>query len=212
MYGALAVIAVLVSMLFGDSPDIYHHPSGLPPTHFSLFGGLLLGGGAGVAFGMGIAWLTRFSVYRFKWSRNLHIEFRGLLGPLSDLDILVFALLSAVAEEMFFRGALQPLLGIVPTSFIFGFLHIAPSRKFISWPFQALAMGFAFGGMYWLSGNLAAPIMAHFTINYQNLHFINKYDPSLQLPRSFAGGFGNNGFGNDVSKDRDQRGSSTRPR
>jgi len=187
VYGLLAAAAVAIGFLRGYL-DIFHHPDGLVPTSFPLFGRVLLGGAAGVAFGLGIARLTRFTVFRFKWARTLHIEFRGLLGPLRGRDILAFAVFSAVAEEMFFRGAIQPELGIVVTSLIFGVLHIAPGRKFLPWPFQAVAMGFAFGGLYWLSGDLSAPVMAHFTINYQNLHFINKYDPSLQLPRSFTSG------------------------
>ena len=187
VYGLLAAAAVAIGFLRGY-PDIFHHPEGLVPTSFPLFGRVLLGGAAGIAFGLGIVRLSRFTVFRFKWARTLHIEFRGLLGPLRGRDILAFAVFSAVAEEMFFRGAIQPELGIVPTSLIFGLLHIAPGRKFLPWPFQAVAMGFAFGGLYWLSGDLSAPIMAHFTINYQNLHFINKYDPSLQLPRSFTSG------------------------
>jgi membrane protease YdiL (CAAX protease family) len=125
-------------------------------------------------------------VYRFRWAETLHLEFRGLFGPLRNLDILAYATFSAVAEEMFFRGALQPMLGVWITSLVFGALHVAPGRKFIPWPIQAFAMGLAFGGLFWLSGDLSAPIMAHFTINYQNLHFINRYDPSLQLPRNLV--------------------------
>ncbi len=186
-YAALATIAVVIGIV-RDNPNIYHHPEGLLSESFPLAGRILLGGAAGVAFGLGIARLTRFTVYRFSWARDLHIELRGLLGPLSSTDVLAFAVFSAVAEEMFFRGALQPLLGVVLTSVVFGLLHMAPGKKFIPWPFQAIAMGFAFGGLFWLAGDLSAPIMAHFTINYQNLHFINRYDPSLQLPRSFANG------------------------
>ncbi|MCP4675581.1 MAG: CPBP family intramembrane metalloprotease [Deltaproteobacteria bacterium] len=196
VYGILAAAAIAIGF-FRGYPDIFHHPDGLVPMSFPLFGRILLGGAAGIAFGLGIARLTRFTVFRFKWARTLHIEFRGLLGPLRGMDILAFAVFSAVAEEMFFRGAIQPELGIVPTSLIFGVLHIAPGRKFLPWPFQAVAMGLAFGGLYWLAGDLSAPIMAHFTINYQNLHFINKYDPSLQLPRSFTSGqteFGSEGM------------------
>ena len=188
VYGLLAAAAVAWGIFKGD-PDIFHHPAGLMGNHPML---IVLGGAAGVAFGLGIARLTSFTVYRFRWARGLHIEFRGLFGPLRNMDILAFAAFSAIAEEMFFRGALQAQLGIVPASLIFGVLHIAPSRKFIPWPFQALGMGFAFGLLFWMSGNLAAPILAHFTINYQNLHFINSYDPSLQLPRSFASGLDSN--------------------
>jgi uncharacterized protein len=188
VYSLLAVAAVVWGVL-RDDPDIFHHPHALldPPMPWTV--GILLGGAAGVAFGLGMARITRLSVYRFRWARALHLEFRGLFGPLRDVEVLVFASFSAIAEEMFFRGALQPAIGIVGASLVFGVLHTAPSRKFIPWPFQALAMGFAFGGLFWLSGNLAAPMLAHFTINYQNLHFINRYDPSLQLPRSFATAF-----------------------
>lgn len=188
VYGLMAAAAVAWGV-FKGSPDIFHHPAGLMGNNNML---IVLGGAAGVAFGLGIARLTNFTVYRFRWARVLHIEFRGLFGPLRNKDILAFAAFSAIAEEMFFRGALQSQLGIVPASLIFGVLHIAPNKKFIPWPFQAAGMGFAFGLLFWMSGNLAAPVLAHFTINYQNLHFINSYDPSLQLPRSFASGLDSN--------------------
>ncbi len=152
----------------------------------SLFGRIVVGIAVGIGFGLLVSWLTRLSVYRFKWAKNLHMEFRGLLGPLRDVDVFAFALFSAVAEEMLFRGALQPIFGIAAVSVVFGLLHIAPGKKFLPWPFQATLMGFAFGGLYWLTGDLIAPVLAHFTINYQNLHFINRYDPSLQIPRSFS--------------------------
>ncbi len=194
VYSLLAALAVIWGVL-RDDPNVFHHPEALMSEPLPLPAGLLLGGAAGVAFGLGVAWLTRFAVYRFRWARSLHIEFRGLFGPLRDLDIFAFAVFSAIGEEMLFRGAMQPHLGIVPSSLIFGLLHIGPGKKFIPWPFQAVVMGFAFGGLFWLSGNLAAPVLAHFTINYQNLHFINRYDPSLQLPRSFAAGLhGESGF------------------
>ncbi len=199
VYGVIATLAMVVGFV-RDNPNIFHHPNGLLQDSFPLAGRILLGGAAGIAFGLGMARLTRSSVYRLKWARTLHIEFRGLLGPLRNMDILAFAVFSAVAEEMLFRGALQPVLGIVPTSLIFGVLHIAPGRKFIPWPFQAVAMGFAFGGLFWLAGDLSAPVMAHFTINYQNLHFINKYDPSLQLPRTFTNGLGDANQGGTLGR------------
>lgn len=185
IYGLLAAGAIVWG-IFRDNPDIFHHPDGLLAEQLPLAVSIILGGASGIAFGLGVAWLTRFSVYRFRWARVLHTEFRGLFGPLKGMDILAYAVFSSVGEEMFFRGVLQPEIGIVPASLIFGILHIAPGRKFVPWPLQAVVMGFALGGVFWLSGDLAAPIMAHFTINYQNLHFINRYDPSLQLPRSFA--------------------------
>lgn len=163
--------------------QIFYHPCGMM-NEPSSWVEILIGGAAGVAFGLGMARMSRSAVHRFQWAKGMHIEFRGLLGPLDSLEVLAFAFFSAVGEELFFRGALQSSFGLVISSVVFGLLHIGPSKKFIPWPFQALAMGFAFGIFFWLTGNLAAPILAHFAINYQNLHFINKYDPSLQLPKS----------------------------
>lgn len=185
VYGALAALSLALGY-FRDSLDIFHHPEGLIHEGFPLPGRILLGGAAGVAFGLGIAWLSRYSVYRFQWAKTMHEEFRGLFGPLRGSDILAYAAFSAIAEEMFFRGALQPMLGNLIASAVFGALHVGPGKKFLPWPFQAFAMGLAFGGLYWLSGDLSAPITAHFTINYQNLHFINSYNPSLQLPRTLS--------------------------
>lgn len=185
VYGALAALAIIVGVL-RDNPDIFHHPSGLLPPDVSLPARILLGGAVGLVFGIIVAAVTRYSVYRFHWAEQLHTEFRGLFGPLRSLDIFAYAAISAVAEEMFFRGAVQPIVGVLLTSLIFGVLHVAPGRKFIPWPLQAFAMGLAFGGLYWLTGDLSAPVMAHFTINYQNLHFINRYDPSLQLPKNLV--------------------------
>ena len=184
VYGMLAAISITWGIL-SDNAGIFFHPDPLPSMFSSLLARILAGGALGIVFGLIIARVTISSVHRFEWARGLHIEFRGLFGPLCNTDIIAFAAFSAVAEEMFFRGAMQSSLGIIISSLVFGLLHIAPGRKFLPWPFQAVTMGFAFGALFWISGNLAAPIMAHLTINYQNLHFINSYDPSLQLPRSF---------------------------
>ena len=60
VYGALAVLAVVVGFV-RENPDIFHHPEGLVSETFPLGGRILLGGGAGVAFGLGIAWISRYT-------------------------------------------------------------------------------------------------------------------------------------------------------
>ena len=183
IYGALAALAVGVGFL-RENVDIFHHPSGVMEHYFSWPASVLMGAALGMLFGLLVAYATRYSVYRFSWAKTLHLEFRGIFGPISSADIFGYAALSAIAEELFFRGALQPIIGIAVTSLIFGAMHIAPGKRFLPWPIQALVMGVALGGLFWLTGNLAAPVTAHFTINYQNLHFINRYNPAPELPRS----------------------------
>jgi membrane protease YdiL (CAAX protease family) len=189
VYGLLAGAAVCWAVYRG-APDIYHHPEPLMPPSVGELWSILLGAGAGLGIGLGVAFLTRVSVYRFGWAQALHLEFRGLLGPLSGLEIFAYAGLAAVGEEIFFRGAMQPAIGIVPTALVFGMAHVAWGRKSIPWPLQAVVMGFVFGALHWATGNLVAPTVAHFTINYQNLHFINSYDPSVQLPQNYRRGLG----------------------
>jgi len=79
-----------------------------------------------------------------------------------------------LGEEMLFRGLLQPAIGIVWSSLIFGLLHVGPDRRYAPWTLMAIGMGFAFGGLHYYTGNLLAPILAHFTINHFNLTAIAK--------------------------------------
>lgn len=172
-YGLLALAAVSWG-IFRGRPNLYHHPEAWLPLGFPKSTLLALALGLGVA--LAVVAGTRVLVRRTRWARNLHVEFRALLGPLSSMEIAVFALASGVAEEVFFRGALQPDLGLVITSVIFGLVHFLP--RMWPWTLWALVMGFVFGALYALTGELLAPVLAHVLINYENLHFINAYDPS----------------------------------
>ncbi len=175
LYGLLAAGAFTWALVDRGTLNLYQHPDPfhrLPPAL-----GLLVGGAAGVAFGLAVARMTRWTVRRYAWARGLHVEFQSLIGPLSDRDVLALAALSSVAEEAFFRGALQPTIGGIAAAAAFGLVHIPPGRRFIPWTLQAIAIGFALAGLFWLTGDLSAPIAAHFTVNYRNLHFINRYRP-----------------------------------
>lgn len=174
VYGALGAAALGVLFL-GDRP-LGSHPSPWLQASLPVRLGVSLAGGLALcAFGI---LSTRWLVRRTSWARNLHISFRTLLGPLTSTEITVFALTSGIAEELFFRGALQPWLGFVAASILFGAVHLGPSRKFLPWTLWAIAMGFLFGSLYELSGELLGPVLAHVLVNYENLHFINTHDPA----------------------------------
>jgi len=70
---------------------------------------------------------------------------------------------------MFFRGALQPAVGIVWASLIFGACHFLPRRELALWSLYAVVMGFAFGWLFETTGHLVAPIAAHALVNGVNL-------------------------------------------
>ena len=174
VYGILALAALLWGVL-GSRPNLYHHPAPIFGLGFPMSTLLALGSGAAVALVVVLS--TRILVRRTRWARSLHIEFRNLLGPLSSAEIAVFALTSGIAEEMFFRGAMQPSLGLVASSVIFGLAHIGPMRRFWVWTVWATVMGLVFGLLYAATGELLAPVVAHVLINYENMHFIESYDP-----------------------------------
>ena len=84
-------------------------------------------------------------------------------------DLVLLSVMSGVGEEAFFRGALQPVLGIVATSLLFGALHVGPDRRYLVWTLWAVGAGFLFGALYEWTGGLLAPATAHVLHNAATL-------------------------------------------
>ena len=164
LYGAMALVAILIAAGRGD-PDLYR--LGAPPGWLLLAGPL-----AGAALGLVVVGLTRAATARFQWARDLHASFRDLLGPLQARDIAILALASSIGEELLFRGALMPWLGIWLQAAIFALLHVGPGRRFLPWTVSAFVLGLLFGALAQWTGNLGGPIAAHFAINFLNLRYI----------------------------------------
>ena len=169
LYGGLALTAVLISAGRADV-DIYRIQGTSTPLMLGLSPLL------GIAVGLLVVLLTRMAVRRFSWARLMHRDFRSVLGPTQSREILILALASAIGEELLFRGALQPWIGIWPQAAVFALLHIGPGVRFLPWTASAFALGIGFGYMVEWTGDLGGPIAAHFVINYLNLHFITRVD------------------------------------
>ncbi|MEO8707374.1 MAG: CPBP family intramembrane glutamic endopeptidase [Kofleriaceae bacterium] len=161
----MALVALLVGAGRGN-PDVYCLD---PAAERWLLG---VGPVIGFGFGVGIVGLTRLSTKHFQWARNLHTSFRDLLGPLSGKEIVILALASSIGEELLFRGALLPWFGVWIQAAIFALLHVGPGKRFLPWTLSALVLGIAFGWLAIWTGNLGAPIAAHFAINFLNLRYI----------------------------------------
>ncbi len=110
-------------------------------------------------------WTTRVT----RWGDALARALAEALGPLSLPDALLLAAASGFAEELFFRGALQPRVGWLLASLLFGCVHFVPRREFLPWTVFAVGAGFLFGGLFLWTGNLVAPIVAHAVVNGVNL-------------------------------------------
>lgn len=101
-------------------------------------------------------------------------DLKNLLGNLRPAHIWLLAFFSSLAEEAFFRGALQPSLGIWLSSLLFGIAHIPPTRRLWFYPLVAAVTGLGLGWLYLGSGyGLLPPFVAHFVINLVGLYRID---------------------------------------
>jgi uncharacterized protein len=169
LYGALALIAILVSAGRGD-PDPYRLDDDVSWKVLAI--SPLIGVGIAAL----VVWLTRVVTARFPWARTLHRDFRELLGPLTIREIIIRAAASSIGEELFFRGMLLPWFGVWPQAILFALLHVGPARRFLPWTISALVLGVGLGYVAVATDNLGAPIVAHFTINLLNLRYIVRVD------------------------------------
>jgi membrane protease YdiL (CAAX protease family) len=142
-----------VKAIFGDEPQLARDA--------------LLGSGAGLVLVV-VTHLLRH------WSPMAEMKtmMAQTLGQPGSVTITVLAITSSVGEEILFRGAMQPLLGLVLTAVIFGLVHGGLSPKFRVWVGFATVGGFVLGSLSHFTGNLLAPMLCHLTVNYFNLHVI----------------------------------------
>ncbi|MBF0441405.1 MAG: CPBP family intramembrane metalloprotease [Oligoflexales bacterium] len=116
--------------------------------------------GSGVLIVLNLLFEEYFASYK-----SLKEALVELLGPYSILMLIYLSFISAFGEEVLFRGAIQPYLGLFVTSLIFGLIHIGPGNRISSWSLWALLAGLLLGWMYKQLGNLWPSIMCHFTVN-----------------------------------------------
>lgn len=114
----------------------------------------------------------------------LEEELFPMLRHVRPVEILVLSGLAAVGEELFFRGLLQPHVGIVFTSLLFGLVH-GPHRSL--WPLAlwATIMGWILGLMYAYSNSLTLPILVHFGYDALALSYV-RYGDSGKRPGADA--------------------------
>lgn len=137
----------------------------------------LLGTGSGLAL-VAATWLGR----GLGPIRRYREHMASLLGAPGTAVIAVLACTSAIGEEMLFRGALQPLLGLWPTVIAFGLLHGTSRATFRVGVAFATFAGALLGLLAESTGNLLAPMLCHATVNYFNLHLIAGTPPPEGAP------------------------------
>lgn len=167
-YGAMFGVALLCAALSGDAllyASGVAELRGIQPARDLAAGGL----GAAIAILISNQWTSRTHS-----GERVARVLGALLGRLRWRDCLLLAVASGVGEEAFFRGVIQPYVGIVMASLIFGLAHLAPRRDLLPWTLFSVLAGFLLGGLFEATGNLIAPVVAHAGINLVNLWAITK--------------------------------------
>jgi uncharacterized protein len=162
-YGVLGCGA-LVWRMSSPGESIFHPSAAVAPeatVGFAICAGLVLGLAAVVLSEL----MTRFTELGEVLADTLGESLAGI----SAADAVLLAVASGIAEEMLFRGALQPSAGLFWASLAFGACHFLPRKELALWSLYAVGMGFALGLLFEWTGQLAAPIAAHTVINAVNL-------------------------------------------
>jgi membrane protease YdiL (CAAX protease family) len=121
----------------------------------------LAAAGAFFAFGQGVDFLSH--TYTPGVAHNVDITTQHVFGGLgTPVGIAAIALLPAICEEILFRGALQPRLGLVVTALLFTSIHTQYSISFDTFAVFVLALGLGLLRKY---TNTTTTIVCHATYN-----------------------------------------------
>lgn len=136
------------------------------------WGDIAIGLGGGLLL-YGVA-LTGSMIWNLLASPELVAEQSAVSSALAQsvtgwIEVLLLALLAAVSEEIFFRGALQPVFGIAPTALLFAALHV--QYGFTPALVVLFLVSLGFGWIAQRRGTLAA-ITAHFAYNFVQLALV----------------------------------------
>ncbi|KAG0455245.1 hypothetical protein HPP92_024537 [Vanilla planifolia] len=110
---------------------------------------------------------TRYMLLKIwpEFSESSESSNQKVLGLLQPLDFVVVSVFSGISEELLFRGALLPLLGLswkcaLIVGAIFGVLHLSGGRSY-SIAIWASFVGFTYGMATIVSSNVIVPMASH---------------------------------------------------
>jgi len=164
-YAGIAGVAVVWRGLADGVPPFW--PPGAPRTPPDW-----LQVASGIGLGLLAVVLSRLWTRWAPGGPALKDALAAAVGPLSQGQVWLLAGASGIAEELFFRGALQPRVGLVWASLLFGAAHFVPRRGLRGWSAYAALMGIALGVLFEQQGSVVSPILAHVLVNAVNLRWL----------------------------------------
>ena len=171
----MPLVAIIIDR-FSDTVNLQ-----LAITGDSNYGGQLLWG---LAAGIGIA-VGAHLIIASPLLNKVNMTYARMLGRfrLSLSEVLLISLCAGVGEEMLFRGALQPLLGIPITSILFVAIHGYLNPK--DWRLSIYGL-FMTAGIAWLgyltdSRGLLSAILGHTIIDVYLLIYLQRAAKSVSV-------------------------------
>ncbi len=116
--------------------------------------------------------------------RDFKQTLRDQFGKIKPAYLVYLAALSGFSEELLFRGAIQPFLGIGATSIIFGLLHLGPGGKITAWTGWATFSGVLFGSITVATSSIWLAVVIHSLVNLISMLLLRKDYCSKSLKRS----------------------------
>ncbi len=153
----LIALGILVVRLRGEELPEYWFGQTLPLGDIGL--GLLIGFVVSA-----VMWFAGDVIEGFKIIRQRLVDTLDFQS-LQWWQIVVLSLFAAFPEEIFFRGALQPLVGLIITAVIFGALH-SVTRLYFAY---ATLAGLGLGLLVQWRGDLWMAIAVHFAVDFVGL-------------------------------------------
>jgi membrane protease YdiL (CAAX protease family) len=138
--------------------------------------GLAIGHGLGLAIAglsLGSAWLARRVRALDTWREFVEGTLGTYLGSASLPALALLSLLAGLGEEVFFRGALQGAIGLVPTAVLFGLAHVAvPKKEMLPFLAYTVGVGLVFG-LVRLWQPLFTLAVAHATVDLVDTYYLH---------------------------------------
>ncbi|MBS4026476.1 MAG: CPBP family intramembrane metalloprotease [Clostridia bacterium] len=106
-----------------------------------------------------------------RWSRRVILP---LLKNIDPKFLMAMGILAGLSEELLFRGALQPIIGIGLASLLFGFVHYLGNKDLLLYGVIASAMGLVMGTAFSYTGEILVPVAAHSVYNFLVITALSK--------------------------------------
>ncbi len=132
--------------------------------------------------------LLRWGTRSNRHIRELFNELAGVFRGVPLRTCVLLAVISGIAEETLFRGALQPVLGPAIATLLFAAVHFPATKRLRPWPLYALVMGIALAALAELSGDIVSAVLLHIAINTISLVTLARRSRQQLRPRGLYSG------------------------